>query len=154
MIPSSVIISSFDICEVGDAALKLLLSGVCGALIGWEREVEEKAAGLRTHILVAMGSCLFTVLGFRLASEVSGGDPIRVIQGLLMGLGFLAGGVIFREGPSVKGLTTAAGMWILGAVGLAIGTGRYTEGILGTVFAFLVIDTLPRLLGLKRGKES
>jgi len=149
MLPYAVI-SSVDLSTFGETALKLVVSGLCGALIGWEREVKEKAAGLRTHTLVAMGSCLFTILSFRLVSEASGGDPMRVVQGLLMGLGFLAGGVIFREGVSVKGLTTAAGLWVLGAVGLAIGMGRYLEGILGTVFAFLVIEVLPRVQRKRR----
>lgn len=132
-----------DFVEAGEVVLKLVVSGLCGALIGWEREVKEKAAGVRTHTLVALGSCLFTILAFRLTAQAPGADPARVVQGILMGLGFLAGGVIFREGASVKGLTTAAGLWILGAVGLAIGMGRYLEGILGTGFAFLVIEALP-----------
>jgi putative Mg2+ transporter-C (MgtC) family protein len=138
--------------RMGEVLLRLVMSGLCGALIGWEREIREKAAGLRTHILVALGSCLFTILSFRLASEVSGSDPMRVVQGLLMGLGFLAGGVIFREGASVRGLTTPAGLWVLGAVGLAIGMGRYAEGVLGAVLAFLVIDILPRLEKKRRGR--
>jgi putative Mg2+ transporter-C (MgtC) family protein len=147
-------VSSFDISEVGEVILKLVVSGLCGALIGWEREVREKAAGLRTHSLVALGSCLFTILSLRLASEALGADPMRVVQGLLMGLGFLAGGVIFREGASVKGLTTAAGLWVLGAVGLAIGMGRYVEGILGTVFAFLVLDIVPRIEGKMKSQAE
>lgn len=138
---------AIDLWEFGETVLKLLLSGLCGALIGWEREVQEKAAGLRTHMLVALGSCLFTILSLDLSSKTATADPSRVIQGLLMGIGFLAGGVIFREGPSVKGLTTAAGLWILGAVGLAIGMGRYAEGILGSLLAFLVIEAIPHLAG-------
>lgn len=138
---------AIDLREFGETVLKLLLSGLCGALIGWEREVQEKAAGLRTHMLVALGSCLFTILSLDLSSKTATADPSRVIQGLLMGIGFLAGGVIFREGPSVKGLTTAAGLWILGAVGLAIGMGRYAEGILGSLLAFLVIEAIPHLAG-------
>ena len=98
-------------------------------------------------MLVALGSCLFTILSLDLSSKTATADPSRVIQGLLMGIGFLAGGVIFREGPSVKGLTTAAGLWILGAVGLAIGMGRYAEGILGSLLAFLVIEAIPHLAG-------
>lgn len=138
---------AIDLWEFGETVLKLVLSGLCGALIGWEREVEEKSAGLRTHMLVALGSCLFTILSLDLSSKTAMADPSRVIQGLLMGIGFLAGGVIFREGPSVKGLTTAAGLWILGAVGLAIGMGRYAEGILGSLLAFLVIEAIPHIAG-------
>lgn len=144
------IVLAIEVWEFGETVVKLLLSGVCGALIGWEREVEEKSAGLRTHMLVALGSCLFTILSLEMESRSGISDPSRVIQGLLIGLGFIAGGVIFREGPSVKGLTTAAGLWILGAVGLAIGMGCYAEGILASLLAFLVIEAIPHIAGKHR----
>ena len=80
--------------------IRLVLSAACGALIGWQREKKDKAAGLRTHMLLAIGSCLFTMVGLQFVA----GDAIRLVQGTLMGTGFICGGVIFRQGPSVRGL--------------------------------------------------
>lgn len=142
-------ISFVDGRELGDFVLKLFVSGMCGALVGWEREAREKAAGLRTHTLLAMGACLFMILSMNIA-KTSDADPMRAVQGLLTGLGFLAGGVIFREGTSVKGLTTAVGMWILGAIGLAVGMGKYAEAILATFFVYVVMDLVARTEKRKR----
>ncbi len=116
---------------------RLLLAAACGAVVGWQRERHEKAAGLRTHILLALGACLFTLV----AQAVQGVMP-QVLQGIVTGAGFLGGGVIFREGASVKGLTTAAGLWVMTAVGMAIGTGEYFIGIVATVLTFLVLSVL------------
>ena len=143
------VISFVDGREVGDFILKLVVSGMCGALIGWEREAREKAAGLRTHTLLAMGACLFTILSMSIA-KTSETDPMRAVQGLLTGLGFLAGGVIFREGTSVKGLTTAVGMWVLGAIGLAVGMGKYAEALLATFFVYVVMSVVARAERKKR----
>jgi len=120
-------------------SLRLFMAVLCGAIVGMEREVRDKAAGLRTHILVCMGSCLFAMVGLSLVSDFQEADILRVAQGLLIGIGFLGGGVIFKEGANIKGLTTAAGIWVMGAVGLAIGTGNYVLGLIGTGFAFLTI---------------
>jgi len=114
---------------------RLLLAGACGALIGWQRERKDKAAGLRTHMLLALGSCTFTLAGLGMGGE----DILRLVQGALMGTGFICGGVIFRQGPTVRGLTTAVGLWILSAIGLACGAGEYFLAILGTIMAFAVM---------------
>ena len=121
-------------------ALKLFIAVVCGAIIGLEREIHEKAAGLRTHILVCMGACLFGMLGLSLVSSYNTADLLRIAQGILIGIGFLGGGVIMKEGASVVGLTTAAGIWIMGAIGLAIGVGKFQMAFLGTLFSFLTIS--------------
>jgi putative Mg2+ transporter-C (MgtC) family protein len=124
-------------CDVG----RLILAAACGAVVGWEREAHEKAAGLRTHILLAIGACLFTLV----AVHVQGEDITRLMQGLVTGTGFLAGGVIFREGLSVRGLTTAVGLWVMGAVGLAIGVGEYFLGVLATLVMFIVLTLVRRI---------
>ncbi|MGB2706052.1 MAG: MgtC/SapB family protein [Candidatus Omnitrophota bacterium] len=119
--------------------LRLFLAVVCGAIIGLEREVRDKAAGLRTHILVCIGACLFGMLGLELTASYRDADMLRLAQGLLIGVGFLGAGVIMREGASIRGLTTAAGIWVMGAVGLAIGVGSYHIALVGTLFSFLTI---------------
>jgi putative Mg2+ transporter-C (MgtC) family protein len=124
------------LASYGEMLLRLVLAGACGALIGWQREKKDKAAGLRTHMLLALGSCVFTLVGLGMAE---GGDILRVVQGTLMGTGFICGGVIFRQGPTVRGLTTAVGLWSLSAVGVAAGAGEYVLAVLGTLAAFVVM---------------
>ena len=124
---------------------KLVLAGACGAAIGWEREAHEKAAGLRTHILLALGACLYALAAVQLrAAYASGADVMRVIQGGLIGTGFICGGVVFREGNTVRGLTTAAGLWIMGAIGVAIGLGFYFIAVSATGLTFLSMTVLKR----------
>jgi putative Mg2+ transporter-C (MgtC) family protein len=118
--------------------VRLSVAGLCGAMVGWQRERHEKAAGLRTHMLLAIGSCLFTLVALRVRPD----DVGRAMQGIITGAGFLGGGVIFREGASVKGLTTATGLWVMGAVGMAIGTGEYFIGVLATILTFLVLSIM------------
>lgn len=125
--------------ELGIIILKLFIAIVCGAAIGLEREIRDKAAGLRTHILVCLGACLFGMLGLTLTAEYRSADILRLAQGLLIGIGFLGAGVIAREGASIKGLTTAAGIWVMGAIGLAIGVGSYYIAIAGTIFSLLTL---------------
>ena len=125
--------------------IRFLLALVCGALIGLEREMSEKEAGLRTHILVSLGACLFGMLGLLISSETGEADPLRMAQGILIGIGFLGAGVIIREGASIKGLTTAAGIWVMGGVGFACGTGYYIPAIVCTVFSFLTIALFTKI---------
>jgi len=136
------------------AVLRFLLALVCGALIGLEREARDKEAGLRTHILVALGACLFGMLGLLISAETGEADPLRVAQGILIGIGFLGAGVIMREGASIKGLTTAAGIWVMGGIGLACGTGYYVLAIAGTVFSFLTIVLFTRIEGKIKGDKG
>ena len=123
---------------------RLVLAAACGAVIGWEREAHEKAAGLRTHMLLAIGACLFALVALRMHEDVAQTDVMRLLQGMLIGTGFICGGAIFREGPSVKGLTTATGLWVIGAVGLAAGVGQYFLAILTTVVTFVVMEFVRR----------
>lgn len=131
--------------------VRLVAAGLLAAVLGWERESARKPAGLRTHILVGVASALFTVLG-ELAVEtypVEDGlraDPIRVIQAVAIGVGFLGSGVIFvaRDGEHVVGLTTAASVWATSAVGIAAGLGYYVLAAGSTILLMLVLRTLTR----------
>lgn len=119
----------------GELLLRLVLAGVCGALIGWQREKKDKSAGLRTHMLLALGSCTFALVGL----GMGGGDILRIVQGTLMGTGFICGGVIFRQGPTVRGLTTAVGLWSLSAIGVACAAGEYVLALIATAGTFAIM---------------
>ncbi len=125
--------------------VRLILALLCGAIVGWEREVRDKRAGLRTHILICVGACLFTLVTLEIAKQFEHADAMRIVQGSMLAIGFIAGGVIFTQGSSVHGLTTAAGLWVLTAVGLALGMGLYFLGIASTLLALIVIAILPRI---------
>jgi putative Mg2+ transporter-C (MgtC) family protein len=131
--------------ELNIILLKLFIALVCGTIIGLEREMSDKAAGLRTHILVCMGACLFGMLGLELVIQYKNADILRLAQGLLIGIGFLGAGVIAKEGASIKGLTTAAGIWMMGAIGLAVGVGSYNIALVGTIFGFVTIALFARI---------
>lgn len=100
--------------------IKLLISFAAGAVIGFEREYRSKPAGLRTLILISLGSTLFTIISIRI-----GGDPSRMAANVITGIGFLGGGIIFREADRVVGTTTAATIWVTSAIGVCIGSGHY-----------------------------
>lgn len=106
-----------------DIAVRLVVSAVAGMAIGIERELRDQAAGLRTHMLVAVGACLFAIVGaYGFEGE---GDPSRVAAQVVTGIGFLGAGAIIREGVSVRGLTTAASLWVVAATGTAVGLGLF-----------------------------
>jgi putative Mg2+ transporter-C (MgtC) family protein len=131
--------------------LRLLVAGALAALLGWERERARKSAGLRTHMLVGIASALFTVLA-QLAvldypsAEGMQADPIRVIQAVAIGIGFLGGGVIFvsRSGDSVRGLTTAGSIWATAAIGISAGLGYYVLAVGTTVLLLGVLWGMAR----------
>ncbi len=103
-----------------DEIIKLLISFAAGAVIGFEREYRSKPAGLRTMILISLGSTLFTIISIRI-----GGDPSRMAANVITGIGFLGGGIIFREADRVVGTTTAATIWVTAALGVCVGSGHY-----------------------------
>lgn len=117
---------------------KILIAGLLGFIVGLERELMGSAAGDRTFSLVAIGSALFTVLALDVFGGPAGNDPGRVAANILTGVGFLGGGMILKEGGAVRGLTTAAGLWAVAAVGMAVGTERYILAILTTALIMLV----------------
>lgn len=139
-----------------ECALRLFVAVVCGALIGIERTHRSKGAGIRTHILVALGAALFVIVskyGFDdyLYIEATGVDISRVASNIVSGVSFLGAGIIFLRGDSVHGLTTAAGIWVTAAIGLALGSGLYVLGVVGTVFIILVQYVMHRGLILEMG---
>jgi putative Mg2+ transporter-C (MgtC) family protein len=136
---------------VGDwhVAMRLGLAGVLGGAIGVERELRDREAGIRTHLLVSLGSALFTLVsayGFHefLASgdAVVRADPTRIAAQIVTGIGFLGAGAIIREGLSVRGLTTAATLWVVAAIGMACGAGWYWPALITTLFTILALGPL------------
>ncbi len=122
--------------------LRLVLALVVGAVVGLERERLGRPAGLRTFILVALGSCLFMLVSFYVAEINGRGDPGRIAAQVVTGIGFLGGGLLLRTGDTVRGLTTAAGIWAVAALGLAAGAGMYTITVVGTVLVLIVLAVL------------
>ena len=116
---------------------RLVLAGFLGGFIGLERELRGYPAGIRTLALVAVGSALFTDV-----SRLMGGDD-RVAAQIVTGIGFIGAGVIFREGYTVRGITTAATIWSAAAVGMAVGIELYVVGVLGAIFVFAVLEARP-----------
>lgn len=125
--------------------IRLLVAAALGAVIGLERELRDRPAGLKTHMLTALAAAVFTVLTFEIRATLVGdnpnssSDPIRIIEAVTAGVAFLAGGAILRSGGDVKGLTTGAGMWLAGAIGVACGAGFYTIAVMATVLAAAIL---------------
>ncbi|SIO33232.1 putative Mg2+ transporter-C (MgtC) family protein [Rhodovulum sp. ES.010] len=130
------------------AVLRLTAATVLGGLIGLEREVRDKPAGLRTHMLIALAACLFTLIAFQLMEGLDHEtpalrvDPLRLIEAVTAGVAFLAAGAIIVNRGSVRGLTTGAGMWLAGAIGLACGAGNLPLAALATAVALVVLGLL------------
>ncbi len=135
--------NEFDILVRTSAAL------VAGALIGLERTYRGRAAGLRTYALVALGSALLVAATEYAVSWAAPGkgDPTRVVQGIVTGIGFLGAGVIIKEGFTVRGLTTAASIWVVAAIGVAFGMGLHIAGVFVTIITWVALDLLHRLEG-------
>ena len=138
-----------------EALLRLSLAAVLGGMIGFERELREREAGLRTHLLVALGSALFTIVGaygfhefLESGEAVVRADPTRIAAQIVTGIGFLGAGAIIRQGLSVRGLTTAATLWVVAAVGLAAGAGYYSGAVITT--AVVLIALWPLRIGVYR----
>jgi putative Mg2+ transporter-C (MgtC) family protein len=133
------------VVEVTQLVLRMLLAAVLGGLLGYQRERQGKEAGLRTHMLVALGSTFFVLIPLQAGMSI--GDLSRVLQGITTGIGFLIAGTILQRQAQgeIHGLTTAAGLWLTAAVGVAVGLGRETSAVLGTVLAFIILALLPRV---------
>jgi putative Mg2+ transporter-C (MgtC) family protein len=142
-----------------EGTVRLVLAGVLAGLIGLERERRDQEAGLRTHILVAGGSCLFMLVGiyawadFTFSQRVGAVvDPSRVASYVVAGIGFLGGGTIVKYGANIKGLTTAASIWVTAAIGVAVGAGMYGLSAVTTVLVLISLwplRTVAKRLGLK-----
>ena len=129
-----------------ESLLRLSLAAVLGGMIGVERELREREAGLRTHLLVALGSALFTIVGaygfhafLDSGQSVVRADPTRIAAQIVTGIGFLGAGAIIRQGLSVRGLTTAATLWVVAAVGLAAGAGYYSAAVITTAVVLIAL---------------
>ena len=141
-----------------ETVCQLVLAIILGALIGLEREYKGKGAGLQTYSLVALGSCLFTIISFELFNffTIKSGisfDPSRIIQAVAIGIGFIGAGVIFRQPGGVVGLTTAAGLWTTAAIGIAVGVKFYALALVTTLAAILILAGFGSLEG-KMFKEK
>ena len=143
------LIQQFSLMQTLDFFLRIVLACVCGAAIGYERSRRFKGAGIRTHIIVCCGAALVMIVskyGFAdmtsaLGIEFNGtrgADPARIAAQVVSGISFLGAGVIFKNNGAVKGLTTAAGLWVTSGIGLAMGSGLYTVGIFTTILVALL----------------
>jgi putative Mg2+ transporter-C (MgtC) family protein len=136
----------FDFPSTAEAvrySLRLIVAALLGGALGYEREFHHKRAGLRTHMLVAVGAAVFVLVPRMTMND----DAVsRVIQGLVVGIGFLGGGTIihFHDRPEVKGLTTAAGIWLTAGIGTTVGLGRLGTAVLTTILALVILAVLPR----------
>lgn len=136
--------------EWWEPGLRLAVAMVCAATIGWDREAEGRAAGLRTHIMVALGACGFTLVAMELLEvmdKTAGStslDPAKILGGIVGGVGFLGAGAIIQAGGKVRGLTTAAGLWVMATIGMAAGSGYISVAIMLTAFAFMTMVLLRR----------
>lgn len=130
--------------------VRLLLAALLGGVLGYEREHKGKAAGIRTHMLVALGAALFVLVPQQAGMNVA--DMSRVIQGIVTGVGFLGAGAIIKQHSeeNVQGLTTAAGVWMTAAIGIACGLGRETTAVLSTLLALAILSLVPRWFDSKR----
>jgi putative Mg2+ transporter-C (MgtC) family protein len=124
-----------------DVILRLMLAAGLGAALGLERELRQKPAGLRTNMLIAVGSALFSLISIQLSSY--GGSADRVAANVVTGVGFLGGGAILRSGRNVIGMTTAATIWVNAAIGMAAGIGESTLAISATGITLIVLGVLP-----------
>ena len=140
--------------------LRVSFALLLGFILGIERETKKKPAGLRTNMLVALGSAAFTMLALEIfysflhIRDRISSDPLRILNGIMEGLGFLGAGCIIQSRGSVEGITTAATLWVVGSVGLACGAGQFRIAILTTLCAFLVLTALRFIEGRIRMKTT
>jgi putative Mg2+ transporter-C (MgtC) family protein len=142
---------------IPDAELirRLLTAALLGAVLGFEREIRQKSAGLRTNILIAVGAALFTLMSVELAGP--GGDPGRIAAQIVTGIGFLGAGAIMRTDSGIHGLTTAATVWVNAAVGVAVGGGSYHLAFIATgvtIAALLVLQPLEHVIAERFGRPD
>lgn len=138
--------------DLFDAILRIAAAAGLAGIIGLEREIAQKEAGLRTHMLVGLGAGVFAYLGIEAFPSGPGTDPARVAAQIVTGIGFLGAGAIVRYGPSVQGLTTAAGLWTAAAVGLAAGMAEYELAVIATGVALIVLYLVGVTQWLLRGR--
>lgn len=141
--------------DIGTIILKIFLSILLSGFIGLEREYRQKIAGLRTHILVGLGSTLIVLTSlylFEIYKHETVVDPTRIIAQIVTGIGFLCAGTIIKAGDNVRGLTSAATLWIVSGVGIAVGAGQYDAAVIASVAVFFVL-TVVRYIEQKLEKK-
>lgn len=143
-----------DATQVTRITLRLLVAAALGGLLGYEREQQGKSAGVRTHMLVAIGAALFVLIPQQ--AGASSADLSRVLQGLIAGVGFLGAGAIIMGTKQVetRGLTTAAGIWVTAAIGIAAGMGREMTAVLSTLLALFILSVVPWIYRTKRENKE
>ncbi|MCQ0969875.1 MgtC/SapB family protein [Paracoccus sp. TK19116] len=139
------LIDPLDSMSLATAAGRMVAAMLMGALIGWEREVKHRDAGLRTHMLISLAASLFTLVAMELTSFHADPDaplrfdPLRLIEAVTAGVAFLAAGSIIINGTNVRGVTTGASMWLCGAIGLCCGTGDIVLATMATILALIIL---------------
>ncbi|MDY8108180.1 MgtC/SapB family protein [Fulvimarina sp. 2208YS6-2-32] len=136
---------------LAERTLQLSLAAIFAGVVGYEREAREQSAGLRTHMMVGIGACLFTILMISLVDRFDDGgsgvrsDPIRIVSAITSGIAFLAAGAIIQSRGEVKGLTTGASLWVAGALGLACGLAEYALAIVSVAMTLLILRVVKKL---------
>ncbi|MGM0368456.1 MAG: MgtC/SapB family protein [Actinomycetota bacterium] len=125
-----------------DFLIPCIFAIIFGGIIGFQREKTDRPAGLRTHTLVCLGATVFTIVSYVGFSSFSGVDYSRIAAGVVTGIGFIGAGAIFRRGPLVKGVTTAASIWLVAAIGLALGTKLYYLAAILTIFGYIILTLI------------
>jgi putative Mg2+ transporter-C (MgtC) family protein len=143
-----------DATQVTRIVLRLLVAAALGGLLGYERERQGKSAGVRTHMMVAIGAALFVLIPQQ--AGASSADLSRVLQGLIAGVGFLGAGAIIMGNREVetRGLTTAASIWVTAAIGVAAGMGRESTAVLSTLIALLILSVIPWIYRTKKQNKE
>ena len=136
-----------------DPMVRLGIACVLGSILGLEREITRHPAGLRTHVLVAMGSAAFVVLAMGLTERFPCADPLRVIQGVITGVGFIGAGAIIKDGWSVRGITTAASLWVASGVGLLVACDFLHVAVFMTLLSLIVL-VVSRAVTRRTGANS
>lgn len=143
-----------DATQTTRITLRLLVAAALGGLLGYERERQGKSAGVRTHMLVAIGSALFILVPQQAGASTA--ELTRVLQGLIAGVGFLGAGAIILGTKQVetRGLTTAAGIWVTAAIGVSAGMGREATAVLSTLLALFILSVVPWLFRIKKKNKE
>lgn len=143
-----------DVTEIVTLTVRLLMAALLGGILGFEREHRGKAAGVKTHMLVAVGSALFVLIPQQ--AGLSEQELSRIVQGIVAGIGFLGAGAILKgtDEKDLKGLTTAAGIWLTSAIGVAAGLGRESSAILCTLLALVILLVVPKIDRLVEWKNK
>jgi putative Mg2+ transporter-C (MgtC) family protein len=136
-----------------DASLRLFLSILFGSIVGVEREMTQKSAGLRTHILVCLGSAVFTLMSACVAAGPHA-DPGRIAAQIVTGIGFVGGGAVLKHGNNIHGITTAASLWVMASIGMLTGFGYYRLAAVATVLAFLVLFSIGNIEKMYLNKHT